>query len=692
MRTARCSSPRPFAYFLLLTFLGSPALVSQGPSDGQETGAALYREAANSVLWIEVLDASGSVVGTGSGFLAEGGHVLTSAHVVARGTPRIRFGSVALNARVERLDVERDLATLAIEGELSLAGLPLAAQSPPPGTSVWVIGNPQGLERTISAGTTSGTRTEDGVSYLQLSAPVSPGSSGGPVLTSDGKVVGVVRMTLEAGQNLNFAVPIESVRAFLASTGDPSSVSTFQDALQLLAAERGPLVESPDPSRSRPCHLAQTAIALAGDDKERWLEVVTIASEDFRAVDCPQEHLTWARKAYRMFGAGHEASFDVYSASLMEVARAAAPGTPERSALWREAVLAFEQENRVRPRSSWSLWADLAEAASNLEDHVGTFEKAIEKAIALCHPIPLLSNPTPERKNEAVDCRHRVGLLGFDHLFAKGDIDEAQKALLVATGVRSIPAAGNSFTRFFDMIEDRWLALHFKFGDARRYAEAAQAAAIAAQLWEEARSWDSAFDAKCRSAISAAFADRDDDVLQRGRECIDLSSKATNTDGRLLGWTHWKLAEVLQERGLPDPALVHTQQALALLDSEKDRGELGDVYRIRASALLDLDRPSESLAASKQALRLTDGAVGSVHFTAGAAAFDLQDFTAAERYFRKASELSPADASAVFNVALCLENQGFQGDAAVWYRKYLKLESDPENRRRVERKLSGWGF
>lgn len=685
MRTAKPLLALATAWLLLLVFLCSKALISQDSPGSLEPGAAIYREAANAVLWIEVLDASGSVVATGSGFLTEAGHVVTSAHVVASGTPRVRLGPVALNARVERLDLKQDLATLAIEGELALAGLPLAQQSPAPGTSVWVIGNPQGLERTITSGTTSGTRTEDGVSYLQLSAPVSPGSSGGPVLTADGKVVGLVRMTLQTGQNLNFAVPIESIRAFLAGDVAQRSVETFQEAIRQLAEEDGLSFASEASSDSRGCDLARTAISMAGNDKERWLQATSIAWEHFRVIDCLDEHLSWARKTYRMFGTGHEPSFDVYSAALMAAGRRADAGTPERFALWREALTAFQQENKVRPRSSWSFWADWTESAAHVEGEGSTVEEALKKAVAYCEQIALPSDPAKSRESEGAKCRRRIGILGFDHFLSTGDLDEAQKALRVATDVRD-------WGRFFTMLEEKWLALHFKFFEADRFVDASSAAEMAAVLWTELNVLEPAFDAKCRAAISAAFAGEDNAVLQRGRECIDLSSKVKSPNTKFLGIVHTDLAQVLQERGVPDQALVHTQQALALLDAEKDRVWLGAVFKVRASALLALDRPSESLAASKEALRLTDGIDEAVHFTAGAAAFKLRDFTAAERYFRKASELEPDDAASVFNVALCLENQGFRGDAAVWFRRYLKLEPDAEKRRRVERKLSEWGL
>ncbi|KAB2965034.1 MAG: tetratricopeptide repeat protein [Thermoanaerobaculia bacterium] len=688
MRNAKPLLALATAGLLLMVFLSSNALMSQSPPDGQEPGAAIYRDAASSVLWIEVLDASGSVVGTGSGFLAEGGQVLTSAHVVATGTPRVRLGPVALNARAERLDLKQDLATLTIEGELALAGLPLAQHSPPPGTSVWVIGNPQGLERTITSGTTSGTRTEDGVSYLQLSAPVSPGSSGGPVLTADGKVVGLVRMTLRTGQNLNFAVPVEAIRAFLAGDVAQRSVETFQEAIQLLAQESGLSFASEGLSDPRGCALARSAISMAGSDKERWLQATSTAWKHFRVTDCLDEHLGWARKTYLMFGAGHEESFALYSAALMAGARRASDGTD----LWREAVQAMEQEDKVRPRADWRFWADLAEAAENLPGMGATAEHALERAAAPCMQLALPSDGPELQANEGGQCRNRIGLLVFAHFSAQGKLDAARAGLGIATNVRETQSEDFELSRWLAGLEEHWLALANSYFQVGRFADASNAAATAADLWVELGTWHSAFEARCAAAFYAGRAHNDDDALRHGRDCIALSNRVENPDTLLLGIIHASLSRIFQARGLPDQVLVHTQQALALLDPEKNRSLMGSVLEKRASALLDLQRPSEALAAAQEALQLTDGSDASTHFVAGSAAFDLRDFTTAERYFRKAAELNPSNSAALYNVALCLENRGFRSDAALWYRKYLKLAPNGEKRPAIEKTLHEWGM
>ena len=80
------------------------------------------------------------------------------------------------------------------------------------GETVFVLSNPEGLEGTISSGLISSIRPHGSSRWLQTTAPISPGSSGGPLLNTRGQVIGVVVASVTEGQNLNFAIPFESVR------------------------------------------------------------------------------------------------------------------------------------------------------------------------------------------------------------------------------------------------------------------------------------------------------------------------------------------------------------------------------------------------------------------------------------------------------------------------------------------------
>jgi hypothetical protein len=174
--------------------------------------AAVYRAASPSVCLITSMDAYGQPLGLGSGFVADdAGSVLTNFHVIeGAASVHIRFpsGSVHQITNVVAYDTAQDMALLASDAT-EIQPLSLGTGAVEIGTPIFAIGNPAGLESTLSTGIVSGVRTfGDGTRFYQITAPISPGSSGGPVLNEDGHVIGIATATLAVGQNLNFAVPI----------------------------------------------------------------------------------------------------------------------------------------------------------------------------------------------------------------------------------------------------------------------------------------------------------------------------------------------------------------------------------------------------------------------------------------------------------------------------------------------------
>ena len=99
-------------------------------------------------------------------------------------------------------------------------GVPLdvTQKTPAVGDEIVSIGNPKGLEGTLSTGIVSGVREDNGSIYYQITAPISPGSSGGPVIDEMGKVIGVATFYVTGGQNLNFAMPSKYISALLNTT------------------------------------------------------------------------------------------------------------------------------------------------------------------------------------------------------------------------------------------------------------------------------------------------------------------------------------------------------------------------------------------------------------------------------------------------------------------------------------------
>jgi len=165
-------------------------------------------------------DAHGQPLALASGFFVRDTVVATNLHVVegaASATARV-LGETTAHAvsGVLNVDTLRDLALLVLTGARGPT-LPLGnSGGVAVGDEVFAVGNPEGLEGTLSQGIISGIRKIEDSRLLQMTAPISPGSSGGPVLNARGLVVGISVGTFREGQNLNFAIPVEYLSSLLA--------------------------------------------------------------------------------------------------------------------------------------------------------------------------------------------------------------------------------------------------------------------------------------------------------------------------------------------------------------------------------------------------------------------------------------------------------------------------------------------
>ncbi len=170
-----------------------------------------------------------SPAGLGSGFIVhEDGYLITNFHVIEGQkhftvTQFVQAGAelkrvIHKKIRIVALDAFHDLAVLQIEDEheTPFPKVVLSLDEPVYGESIFVIGNPAGLERTVTEGILSHTgRLFEGSLYLQLDASVNPGNSGGPLFNSHGQVIGVVNMGSRVMQGLNFAIPVRHVTFLL---------------------------------------------------------------------------------------------------------------------------------------------------------------------------------------------------------------------------------------------------------------------------------------------------------------------------------------------------------------------------------------------------------------------------------------------------------------------------------------------
>jgi tetratricopeptide (TPR) repeat protein len=168
-----------------------------------------------SVVTVINYDVNGEVSSIGSGFfISKSGVLLTNFHVL----------DGAYNAEIKTLDGKQyPVSTVLAKSQLidlikvridipgsQVTPVVLSRAAPAVADSVFVVGSPMGLEQTVSEGIISAIRDMPaGGKILQLTAPISRGSSGGPVLNSDGEAIGVVTFQAAKGQNLNFAISID---------------------------------------------------------------------------------------------------------------------------------------------------------------------------------------------------------------------------------------------------------------------------------------------------------------------------------------------------------------------------------------------------------------------------------------------------------------------------------------------------
>ena len=187
----------------------------------QQTPQQIAQTALASTVALTSLDANGNRSGYGSGFFVRPGYIATNHHVIQRAT-RIYFKLVGEETTywvedIVATDPTHDLALLRVSS-VNIPVLSLAnSDSVQIGETVYIVGNPRGWEGTISDGIVSSIRGEGNNRWIQTTAPISPGNSGGAVLNSRGEVIGVATLSYEAdyAQNLNFAVPSNYLQTLL---------------------------------------------------------------------------------------------------------------------------------------------------------------------------------------------------------------------------------------------------------------------------------------------------------------------------------------------------------------------------------------------------------------------------------------------------------------------------------------------
>ena len=214
---------RTYTTVLFALFCCGLFLMTLSNTAAAQTVQQIARKAFGSTVLLVMEDANGQPVSLGSGFFVRDGAIASNLHVVegaSRGYAKIVGEKTKYNIEgITGIDPERDLVLVKISADrtrpLSLGN----SDAVQVGDVVYAIGNPQGLEGTFSQGIISSIRQVGSDKLLQITAPISPGSSGGPVLNSKGNIIGVSVATFKGGQNLNFAIPSNYLKALLTKAG-----------------------------------------------------------------------------------------------------------------------------------------------------------------------------------------------------------------------------------------------------------------------------------------------------------------------------------------------------------------------------------------------------------------------------------------------------------------------------------------
>lgn len=186
---------------------------------GISDAESIYAQCSNAVACIEVSDHNNNVYGLGSGFfIAADGTFVTCYHVIDGGASAVittKDGSKYTVSGVYDCNKENDWAVLKVNG----SNFPYLVcgndQEYASGSAVYAIGSPLGFSDTISEGIVSNPRREyDGMSYIQTTASISHGSSGGALINKKGHVIGITAGSFAEGQSLNLAVPISYITGF----------------------------------------------------------------------------------------------------------------------------------------------------------------------------------------------------------------------------------------------------------------------------------------------------------------------------------------------------------------------------------------------------------------------------------------------------------------------------------------------
>ena len=188
------------------------------------TAEEIYSKINDAVVTIYTFDSNGKILSQGSGVvLNDKGWVVTNYHVFAGADKLVvkHKEKVVEYTNIIGLDVEKDILILKIKDKTFHSVIIGNSDLLKVGQKIYTIGSPMGFENTMTEGIISGLRhfEKEAKSFIQISAAISPGSSGGAVVNAKGQLIAITTSTVTEAQNLNFAIPVNDVLAVYRQDG-----------------------------------------------------------------------------------------------------------------------------------------------------------------------------------------------------------------------------------------------------------------------------------------------------------------------------------------------------------------------------------------------------------------------------------------------------------------------------------------
>jgi Tfp pilus assembly protein PilF len=232
-------------WFLKFLLIFLYCFVFSSLSFAQEKLPDIVKKTAPSIVLIFTYDSEGEPLAQGSGFfISENGNVVTNRHVLEdsnRAEIKTAKGETYSITKILAEDKEGDIVLVSVEIPPKIAHpLQVSSSIPEVGERILVIGNPLGLEQTVSDGIVSAVRDIPAFgNIIQITAPISSGSSGSPVVNTKGEVIGVATFQMVEGQNLNFVIPSERIENLKIGKGKDIAEWQKEDIEKWLSSTEG---------------------------------------------------------------------------------------------------------------------------------------------------------------------------------------------------------------------------------------------------------------------------------------------------------------------------------------------------------------------------------------------------------------------------------------------------------------------